>query len=386
MEYSERIKSLPPYIFAEIDKKKKAAVLAGRPIINLGIGDPDRPTPERIVEYAKKAIEKPENHPYPIGGGSGAFKESIIKWMYRRFNAALNKDEVLVLIGAKDGITHLPFAYVNKDDIVLIPDPAYPGYQSAALLAEGKPYFMPLAKENGFLPDLDAIPEDIYKKAKLMFLNYPNNPISATADRAFYEKAVEKAKKYDFLIAQDNAYSEIYFDDNEKPISILEIEGAKDTAIEFYSMSKTYNMTGWRVAFAVGNAAAIKGLQTVKENIDSGTFTALQEVSAFALENCDDESKEIRELYKKRAGVFYDGLVKLGYKVLEPKATLYLWCEVPEGYDSMGFVSKVLEEADMVITPGIGFGKMADKYFRIALTVEEDVIKEALGRFEKLKL
>ncbi|HDT15154.1 MAG TPA: aminotransferase class I/II-fold pyridoxal phosphate-dependent enzyme [Firmicutes bacterium] len=386
MEYSERIKSLPPYIFAEIDKKKKAAIQAGRPIINLGIGDPDRPTPKKIVDYAKKALEKPENHPYPIGSGSGVFKESIIKWMYRRFNAAVSMEEVLVLIGAKDGITHLPFAYVNKGDIVLIPDPAYPGYRSATLLAEGEPYFMPLTAENNFLPDLEAVPEEVYKKAKIMFLNYPNNPISATADKGFYEKAVEKAKKYDFLIAQDNAYSEIYFDEENKPLSILEIQGAKDCAIEFYSMSKTYNMTGWRVAFVVGNAKAVKGLLTVKENIDSGTFTALQEVSAFALEKCDEESRAIRELYKKRAQIFYKGLTELGYKVLEPNATLYLWCEVPKSYDSMDFVSKVLDEADMVITPGIGFGKMADKYFRIALTVEEKTIAEALERFKKLKL
>ncbi len=386
MEISERLKSLPPYIFVELDKKKEEAKKEGKDILSLGIGDPDKPTPGKIIKRAQEALEKPENHPYPIGSGSAEFREAIINWMKRRFNVSLEMPETLVLSGAKDGITHLPFAFVNKGDTVLIPDPAYPGYTSATLLAGGDVYNMPLVEENNFLPDLDAIPDEVYKKTKLMFLNYPNNPISAMAGKDFYEKAVKKAKEHDFIIAQDNAYCEIYFDENDKPVSILEAGGAKDVAVEFFSMSKSYNMTGWRSGFVVGNEKVLNGLAKIKGNVDSGTFTAIQEVSAWALENCEDEVEIIRNRYKKRAKAFAAGLKELGYEFLEPKATLYLWVKVPKGYTSMDFAAKVLAETGLMVTPGIGFGKMADKYFRIALTLEEDAIREALERLKKVKL
>ncbi|HDT15437.1 MAG TPA: aminotransferase class I/II-fold pyridoxal phosphate-dependent enzyme, partial [Firmicutes bacterium] len=236
---------------------------------------------------------------------------------------------------------------------------------------------------NDFLPDFDTIPENVYSRTKLMFLNYPNNPTSACADFTFFEKALFYAEKYDFVIVQDMAYSEIYF--YEPPVSMLEIEGAKKRVIEYYSLSKTYNMTGWRIGFAAGGAELIKGLATVKDNMDSGPFTAIQETAAFALYNCGEESAGIRELYKRRAELFYKGLTGLGYEVLEPRATLYLWIKVPEGYTSMQFSSKLLDEADIVMTPGIGFGDSADSYVRIALTVEEDRINQALDRISKLK-
>lgn len=384
MELNYRVKALPPYVFIELDKKKKAAIAEGRDILNLGIGDPDRPTPQRIIENFRQEVGKGSNHQYPIGRGSSGFKTAAINWMKKRFDVVINEKEVMCLIGAKDGITHLPLAFLNPGDIVLIPDPGYPGYTSGTILAGGVPLSMPLLQENNFLPDLDSIPEDVYRQTKIMWLNYPNNPTSAMAGFEFYEKALSYARKYDFIIAQDAPYSEIYFKD--KPISMLQLKGAKDHVIEFYSMSKTYNMTGWRIGFAVGGENLINGLGLVKENMDSGTFTAIQATAAWTLLNCDEEAAQIRSLYNRRAQVFAKGLRALGYEVLEPQATLYLWVKVPGNLNSMDFCAKVLDEADIVITPGIGFGKAGDKYFRIALTVEEDVIPKALERLKKVKL
>jgi len=384
MEYSDKLKALPPYVFVEIDKKKKAAIEAGRKIINLGIGDPDRPTPKRILDFIKEETDKASNHQYPIGRGSKNFRHSVIKWMEKRFGVGLKETEVMAVIGAKDGITHLPLAFVNPGDIVIVPDPGYPGYVSGTIMAGGINYPVPLKQENGFLPDLDAIPEDVYRKTRILWLNYPNNPTSAMADLEFYKKAIMYAEKYDFIIAQDAPYSEIYF--GQAPVSMLEIEGAKDHVIEFYSMSKTYNMTGWRVGFAAGSEKIINGLGTIKESMDSGTVCALQEASARALLECDREAAEIRALYKSRANAFYKGLKALGYEALVPQATLYLWVRVPHSLGSMEFCSKALDEADIVVTPGIGFGASADGYFRIALTVEEPVIKEALERFKRIKV
>jgi LL-diaminopimelate aminotransferase len=384
MEFSRKLQSLPPYVFIELDKKKKAAREAGRDIIDLGIGDPDRPTPAKIIEHFKTTVEKPSNHQYPIGRGSRIFREAVVEWMEKRFDVGITEKEVVCLIGAKDGITHLPLAFVNPGDIVLVPDPGYPGYTSGTLLSGGTPYVMALTQENDFLPDLSAIPADIYKKTRIMWLNYPNNPTSAMADYQFFEEALSYAEKYDFIIAQDAPYSEIYF--GTPPISMLQIQGAKDHVIEFYSMSKTYNMTGWRVGFAVGGEKIVEGLGKVKENMDSGTFTAIQETAAWALLNCNEEEGKIRGLYQRRAEVFSKGLKELGYRVLESKGTLYLWVDVPAGYTSMDFCAKVLEEADIVITPGIGFGRSGDGYFRIALTVEEPLIQKALDRFKKVKI
>jgi LL-diaminopimelate aminotransferase len=384
MEFSDKEKSLPPYIFAELSRKKKHALKEGKKIIDLGIGDPDKPTPQKILEFIKDATTKSSNHQYPIGRGSKIFIDSIVEWMKKRFNVNVKENEVLVLIGAKDGITHLPFAFVNSGDVVLIPDPGYPGYLSGTLLTEGKPYFMPLMKQNNFLPDLKSIPEDIYKKTKIMWLNYPNNPTSAIAGLDFYKEAIHFAKKYDFIIAQDSAYCDIYF--KSPPASILEIEDAKENVIEFFSLSKTYNMTGWRIGYAVGGEKIINGLATVKENIDSGTVSAIQEAGAYTLKYCDKEAEEIRELYKKRALQCFNGLKKLGFNVIEPEASLYIWAEVPKGWDSMQFAEKVLDDCGVVLTPGIGFGPSGDKYFRIALTVEQDVMEMAIEQLKKFKI
>ncbi len=383
MDVNYRVKALPPYVFVELDKKKKAARAAGRDILDLGIGDPDRPTPLRIIDNFREAVGKASNHQYPIGRGSMVFKQAVMKWMEKRFDVGITDKEVMCLIGAKDGITHLPLAFLNPGDIVLIPDPGYPGYTSGTILAGGVPLTMPLKKENNFLPDLKSIPEDVYKLAKIMWLNYPNNPTSAMAGYEFYEEALSYAEKYDFMIAQDAPYSEIYF--NSKPISMLQIKGAKDHVIEFYSMSKTYNMTGWRCGFAVGGEKYINGLGTVKENMDSGTFTAIQETAAWTLLNCDEEAGQIRALYSRRARAFTKGLRTIGYEVLEPQSTIYLWVKVPGNMKSMEFCTRVLEEADIVVTPGIGFGQAGDGYFRIALTVEEELISKALDRLKKVK-
>jgi LL-diaminopimelate aminotransferase len=384
MEYSRGMQALPPYIFVELDRKKKAARKQGRDIIDLGIGDPDRPTPKRIIDKFVETVNKPSNHQYPIGRGSKVFKAAVIEWMDKRFDVGLTDEEVMCLIGAKDGITHLPLAFINPGDIVLVPDPGYPGYTSGTILAGGVAFPLPLKKENNFLPDLSKLPEELLKLTKILWLNYPNNPTSATADYQFYEEMISYAEKYDFIIAQDAPYSEIYF--GQPPISMLQIQGAKNHCVEFYSMSKTYNMTGWRIGFAVGSEKIINGLGTIKESMDSGTFSAIQEASAWALLNCDEEAAEIRSLYRRRAEVFSKGLKELGYDVLEAKATLYLWVKVPGNYNSMSFCEKVLEEADIVLTPGIGFGKSGDKYFRIALTVEEPLIQKALERLKKVKI
>jgi LL-diaminopimelate aminotransferase len=384
MDYSRKLEALPPYIFIELDRKKKAAREEGRDVIDLGIGDPDRPTPRRIIDKFVESVNKPSNHQYPIGRGSKVFKQAVIEWMEKRFDVGLSEKEVMCLIGAKDGITHLPLAFVNAGDIVLVPDPGYPGYTSGTIMAGGVPFPLPLKQENNFLPDLTKLPEELLKLTKILWLNYPNNPTSAMADYQFYEEMISYAEKYDFIIAQDAPYSEIYF--GQPPISMLQIQGAKDHCIEFYSMSKTYNMTGWRIGFAVGSEKIINGLGKVKENMDSGTFSAIQEASAWTLMNCDEEASEIRGLYRGRAEIFSRGLKELGYEVLESKATLYLWVKVPGNYNSMTFCSKVLDEADIVITPGIGFGKSADKYFRIALTVEEPLIQKSLERLKKVKI
>ena len=384
MDYSRNLKALPPYVFAELDRKKSAAREQGRDIIDLGIGDPDRPTPKRIIDKFTEAVNKPSNHRYPIGRGSRIFKEAVVKWMEKRFNVGVSDKEVMCLIGAKDGVTHLPLAFVNPGDIVLVPDPGYPGYTSGTILAGGVAFPVPLTAEKDFLPDLSKLPEELLRLTKILWLNYPNNPTSATADYPFYEEIISYAEKYDFIVAQDAPYSEIYF--GAPPISMFQIQGAKQHCIEFYSMSKTYNMTGWRIGFAVGGEKIINGLATVKENMDSGTFSAIKEASAWTLLNCDTEAAGIRELYRRRAEVFSAGLKLLGYDVLKSNATLYLWVKVPGNYDSMNFCAKVLEEADIVLTPGIGFGKSANKYFRIALTVEEEQIHKSLERLKKVKI
>lgn len=382
---AERLSKLPPYLFSEIDKAKQKAIEQGVDIINLGIGDPDKPTPEVIINALAKASAKPENHQYPSYTGLLDLRREFCAYMKRRFGVELDPAaEALALIGSKEGIAHLPMAYVNPGDYVLIPDPGYPVYAAGTIFAGGIPHYMPLKAENGFLPDLEAVDPEIAKKAKLLWLNYPNNPTAAVADKAFFEKAVAFAKKYHIILCQDAAYCEVAFD-NLRPVSVLEAAGAKDVAIEFHSLSKTYNMTGWRIGVAVGNAEIVSALGAVKTNVDSGVFRAIQHAAIAALQIPQKTVAEHSALYQERRDVLVDGLRSLGWEVPKPKATFYVWAPVPNGYDSSQVAKKLLREAGIVVTPGIGFGQHGEGYIRFALTVDKERLADALARLKTVK-
>ncbi len=383
---AERIRKLPPYLFAEIDRKKQEKIDQGVDVIDLGVGDPDMPTPEPIVEAAKKALEKPENHRYPSYVGMMAFREAVARWYKKRFGVELDpSEEVITLIGSKEGIAHFPLAFIDKGDVVLCPDPAYPVYSIGTMFAGGEVYKIPLLEKKNFLPDIDSIPEDVVKRAKIIWINYPNNPTSAKATKDFYKKLVDWAKRNNIIVASDFAYSEIYTGE-EKPVSILEVEGAKDVAIEFHSLSKTYNMTGWRIGMAVGNSELVSALGKVKTNIDSGQFQAVQEAGITALELGDEIVGGIRKIYKERKKVMVEALESAGLEIYKSDFTFYLWIRVPEGFTSAQFVAKLLDEAGIVCTPGNGFGEYGEGYFRISLTVHTDRLLEAAERISRLKL
>lgn len=384
IELADRVKNLPPYLFATIDKMKQEAISRGVDVIDLSIGDPDIPTPKHIVEAMKKAVEKAEHHRYPSYEGMLSYREAVAGWYKRRFNATLDpKTEVLSLIGSKEGIGHIPFAFVNPGDVVLVPSPGYPVYPVATLFAGGESYLMPLIEDNAFLPDFKAIPESVLKRAKLMFLNYPNNPTAALAPKEFYMEAIELAAKYDIILCHDAAYSEVYYD-GEKPLSFLEMEGACEVGIEFHSLSKTYNMTGWRIGFAVGNKDVLAGLGKIKSNLDSGIFQAVQEASIAALSTEDSLLSGIRDTYQERRDVLCNGLNEIGISVKKPKATFYVWTKVPTGYTSATFVSHLLEKTGVLGTPGVGFGAPGEGYIRFALTQNAERIREAVGRIKKV--
>jgi LL-diaminopimelate aminotransferase len=385
-EFSERLKALPPYLFAELDRKKQEKIEEGVDVIDLGVGDPDLPTPKPIVEAAKRAVEKPENHKYPSYVGMLPYRRAVAEWYKRRFDIELDPEsEVIALIGSKEGVAHFPLAFVNPGDVVICPDPAYPVYKIGTLFAGGEPYTVPLKEENDFLPDLGSIPQQVVDRAKIIWVNYPNNPTSADATEDFYRELISWAKKNNIIVASDNAYSEIYLGDR-KPISILQIEGAKDVAIEFHSLSKTYNMTGWRIGMAVGNEELVKGLGKVKTNVDSGQFNAVQEAGITALNLPQEELDKLRAIYRERREVMSQALRKIGLEPLDSDVTFYLWIKVPEGYSSSEFVSRLLDEAGIVCTPGNGFGEAGEGYFRISLTLPTDRLVEAANRIESLKL
>jgi LL-diaminopimelate aminotransferase len=382
---SDRLQALPPYLFAEIDRKKRAARAAGRDVIDFGVGDPDQPTPAFILERMERALRKPENHRYPLGGGSPEFRRTIVAFFHQRYGVELDPSrEVLALIGSKEGIGHLPLAIVNPGQTVLVPSPGYPVYRAGTIFAGGEPYTLELTESRGWLPDLDAIPTDVARKAVLMFLNYPNNPTGVVADLDFYERAVAFARRHDLLIAQDAAYNDMCLS-AQRPPSILQVPGAREVAIEFHSASKTFNMTGWRVGFAAGNAEAIAALASVKANLDSGVFAAVQEAACEAYANIDrPELEQIRELYRQRAELLCDGLRQVGFQAVPPKATFYVWARVPPGYDSMTVCNRLLDEVDVVGVPGIGFGPTGEGYVRFALSVPADRIKVAVQRMGAL--
>jgi LL-diaminopimelate aminotransferase len=383
LRIARRLAELPPYLFVEIDRKKREAAARGVDIINLGIGDPDLPTPAPIIRALAKAAREPANHRYPESEGLDRFRQAVADWYAHRFGVHLDSAaEVLSLIGAKEGIGHLPLALVDPGDVVLIPDPAYPVYRAGTIFAEGEPYVMPLRRENAFLPDLGAIPEAALRRAKLMFINYPNNPTGAAAPLDFYRDVVAFARRHNLVVAQDNTYSEIAFD-GYRPPSFLEVPGAKEVGIEFHSLSKTFNMTGWRIAFAVGRPQVIDALRRVKSNLDSGAFQAIQEAGIAALGAADAISAKNSRVYQRRRDVLVEGLRKIGLDVESPKATFYVWPRVPEGYTSAGFVTDLIEKAGIVCTPGSGFGAEGEGYVRFALTADSERLSEAVARMEQ---
>jgi LL-diaminopimelate aminotransferase len=380
--YADRIKHLPPYLFAAIDKAKQEARAKGVDVIDLSVGDPDLPTPSHIIEALNLAAKDPSNHQYPSYEGKLAFRKAVADWYNRTFNVTLDpQKEVLTLIGSKEGIAHAPLAFINPGDAALIPDPAYPVYRTATAFAGGEPVIMPLLRENGFLPDLDAIDPASARKAKMMFLNYPNNPVGASADRAFFKKLIDFAKDYGIIVMHDNPYSEIYYD-GQRSISLLELEGAKDVAVEFHSLSKTYNMTGWRIGSVVGNAEIVAGIGKIKSNIDSGTFGAVQDAGIAALQSPKSVVDDIRKIYQHRIEILYNALREMGLELDKPRATLYLWAWV--GGSSIEYAARLLDRTGIVATPGVGFGKYGEGYVRFSITQSTDRIEEAVVRLEKM--
>ncbi len=384
IEISQRLKSLPPYLFAEIDRMKKEAIVNGRDIIDLGVGDPDMPTPIHIIESLYESAQDPVNHRYALNYGMPQFRNEIANWYMKRFSVKLDPDtEILPLIGSKEGVAHIPLAFINPGDEAIIPDPCYPPYKSGTIFAGGICHIVPMLESNGFLPDLDKIDYQVAKRAKIIFLNYPNNPTAAIANEEFFKKVVDFATENNIIVCHDAAYSEIYFD-GYKPLSFLQIDGAKEIGVEFHSLSKTYNMTGWRIGFATGNREIIQALAAVKSNIDSGIFQAVQFAGVVALKTDESHKNGLNQMYKSRRDALVGGLNALGWNVPKPKATFYVWMPVPPGYTSNEFSRMLLEKCDIVTTPGIGFGHNGEGYIRIALTVSEDRLKEAVGRIKKL--
>ncbi|MEN6390619.1 MAG: LL-diaminopimelate aminotransferase [Syntrophomonas sp.] len=383
MKESIPMRNLPPYLFARIEKKIDQAREKGIDIINLGIGDPDQPTPRHIIDRMAGSIYDQANHQYPSSVGMIAFRKAVADWYRGRFGVALDPaTEVVSLLGSKEGLAHISFAYLDKGDVNLIPDPAYPVYAIGTQLAGGESFIMPLLEENGFLPVLEDIPADTARRAKLLFINYPNNPTGAVADRDFFQKVVEFAQSFDLLVCHDGPYSEVAFDGIQVP-SFLEAPGAKEVGIEFHSLSKTYNMTGWRLGWACGNKDAVEVLGRFKSNVDSGVFQAIQYAGIEALCGPQECVVEMQTIYQERRDILLEGLLNMGWKIKPPKGSLYFWVPVPKGYSSASFAELVLEKAGVIITPGNGYGSFGEGYFRIAMTVDKSRMKEAIERIQQ---
>ncbi|MBI2067462.1 MAG: LL-diaminopimelate aminotransferase [Deltaproteobacteria bacterium] len=382
---SKRIIQLPPYLFAELDRLKAERIRKGVDVIDLGVADPDLPTPPHIIAALQRAAEDPANHRYPSYSGLNRFREAAAGWMKRRFGVKVDPlQEVVSLIGSKEGISNFPLAFVDPGDVVLIPSPGYPPTTSGTLFAGGTPYFMPLHRENKFLPDLNAVPESVARQAKVMHLNYPNNPTAATAPRDYYEKVVAFAKKHEIIVCHDAAYCEQY--DKEPPPSFLEFPGAMEIGIEFHSLSKTYNMTGWRIGFACGNLELVAGLGKIKTNIDSGIFQAVQWAGIAALEGDQKCVEGMRQVYRQRRNLMKEGLKKLGWDVASCSGGITLWVATPKCFKSKEFSKKVLEECGVVLTPGNGFGEAGEGYVRISLTCADERLAEALERLKRVQV
>ncbi len=381
--YASRMDNLPPYLFARIDEMKAEQQKKGVDIIDLGVGDPDLPTPPHIVAALCKAAQDPANHHYPSYAGMPAYRTAVAGWYKKRFGVTLDPgDEVLALMGSKDGIAHIAEAFVNPGDVVLAPSPGYPVYRTGTLFAEGRVHEMPLLRENNFVPVLAEIPKKVAKAAKILYINYPNNPTAAVAPPGFYKEVVDFANEYDIIVVSDNAYSEVAFDGYRAP-SFIETNGAMEVGIEMHSLSKTYNMTGWRIGMAVGNEGILAGLGQVKTNVDSGVFNAVQHAAITALTGSQDCVKQACTTYQERRDVLISGLRGLGFDVPSPKATFYVWLPVK---DCMSFSARLLSEAGIVATPGVGFGSSGEGYVRFAITRPVARIREAIERMRSMNL
>jgi len=383
MRLSRRIAQLPPYLFVEITRKIAEKRAAGIDVISFAIGDPDIPTPKHIMESMHAAADDPANHRYPESDGLPELRHAIADWYQQRFGLTFDADkEVLPLIGSKEGIANIAYCLIDPGDVALVPDPGYPVYAIGTMFAGGEPYYMPLKEEDGFLPDLNAIPEDVAKRAKVLWLNYPNNPTAAVADLAFFEEAVRFAKKYDIAICHDGPYSDVAYD-GYKPVSFLQADGARDVGIEFHSLSKTFNMTGWRIGMAVGNATLIDALFRIKSNVDSGINQAVQRMAITALEGPQDCIDEHNEIYQRRRDRVVEALQACGMRVQAPKASLYVWARVPDGFKSAELAARLIEDVGVVVTPGSGYGQYGEGYVRLSLTTADERVEEGVRRLHE---
>ncbi|RJQ39176.1 MAG: aminotransferase class I/II-fold pyridoxal phosphate-dependent enzyme [Nitrospiraceae bacterium] len=384
MKKAKRLDFLKSAVFAELDRIKNEVSAQGMEIINLGIGSPDRPPAPHVYHALQEAIENLGNYGYPSSRGTAELRETIAWWYKHRFDVNLDPDrEVLVLMGSQDGLGHLPLCCLNPGDLALVPDPGYPVYSAGVILAGGSVYYVPLCRERGFLPDMEGIPEDIATRARMMIINYPNNPLAVVADKTFFAKVVEFATKYNILVCHDHAYSELAFDGFRSP-SFLEVVGAREIGVEFHSVSKTYNMAGCRLGFVVGNEEAIEALERVKSNIDYGVFLPVQKAGIAALRGPQEIIEQNISAYSARRDLLIDGLAKIGWKVDKPQATMFIWASLPKDYaSSEKFAAEVLRKTGVVMVPGTAFGKQGEGYVRIALVQDEKIIKKALKRLEE---
>jgi LL-diaminopimelate aminotransferase len=386
MKKARRMSSLSSGVFNEMEARKKAVEARGLKVINLGVGSPDLPPAPHIIEALRKAVSDPANYSYALGGTS-RLHEALAGWYKQRFNVDLDPEhEILTLMGSQDGLAHLALTYVDPGDIALAPDPGYPIYSFSIQMAQGEIYPLPLLAKNRFLPDLSQIPEEIAARAKMMWLNYPNNPVAVSADWEFFARVVEFARKYDILVCHDVAYAELAYD-GFKPMSFLEVPGAKEVGVEFYSLSKTYNMAGCRIGFLAGNKEAISNLALLKSNIDYGVFLAVQEAGVAALTGPQECVKENAQTYQRRRDILVDGLARFGWHIPKPNASMFLWAPIPRGYtSSIDFATDLLEKAGIIVIPGTAFGEMGEGYVRIALVKDEvllDEVVQRIGQFLK---
>jgi LL-diaminopimelate aminotransferase len=384
MKESIAVQNLPPYLFARMEKKIEEVQQQGLDVINLAIGDPDQPTPEYIVAAMAKAIYVKGNNQYSSSVGLLPYREAVARWYQNRFGVELDpRTEVVSLLGSKEGIAHIPFACVDPGDVNLVPDPGYPVYSIATQLAGGVAHIMPLKEENGYLPLLEDIPTQVAQAARLMFLNYPNNPTGAVADIGFYQQVVEFARSYDILVCHDAAYSELVYDDYVAP-SFLQAPGAKEVGVEFHSLSKTYNMTGWRIGWMAGNQDVVEIMGRYKSNIDSGIFPAIQYAAIAALDGPRDVITGLQKMYQERRDAAVEGMRELGWSFQLPRGSFYIWVKVPQGYTTTEYCEFILDNARVIITPGNGYGQYGEEYFRVALTVDAARIREAMARIKSV--